>query len=201
MFTKAKFILSAAKPEHYPELVNIQGEKLPEIAIVGRSNVGKSSLLNHLTQNKKLARVSATPGKTQLINFFQLGDALALVDLPGYGFAKVPKSKRDAWGDLIQDYLQNRETLSLILLLCDLRHPPTKDDLLFAQWATHFKKPLLIVFTKSDKLNKGAIAHQCAKNFALISDAIDAKPVGHLTYSIKDAKARTTLAKEIEKRM
>lgn len=201
MFTKAEFILSAARPEQAPDLLDISGKKMMEIAIVGRSNVGKSSLLNHLVQNKKLAKVSSTPGKTQLINFFTIDDTFALVDLPGYGFAKVPKAMREEWGNLIQDYLQNRKPLSLILLLCDSRHAPTKEDIAFAQWATHFKRPLLLIFTKVDKLNPGAVAAQCAKNFTLISEAIGVKPIAYFPYSIKDAKGRTSLIKELEKRI
>ncbi len=170
MFAKAEFITSAATNSQYPSVVDEGGNPLPELAVVGRSNVGKSSLINHLTQNKKLARVSSTPGKTQLINFFNLDEELILVDLPGYGFAKVPKTIRDDWSALIQNYLENRNELKLILLLCDARHPPTKDDLLFVQWAKHYQKPLILLFTKTDKLNKNALASSCAKNSACFSD-------------------------------
>lgn len=201
MFTKAKFILSAAKEQQLPELITIQGKKMAEIAIVGRSNVGKSSLINHLVQNKTLAKVSSTPGKTQLINFFEIDDSFALVDLPGYGFAKVPKAMREEWGELIQNYLQKRQTISLILLLCDSRHLPTKEDIAFAQWAIHFKRPLVIVFTKVDKLSPSMVESACAKNLALISDAIGTKSIAYFPYSIKNAKGRIALIKEIEKRI
>jgi len=201
MFSKAEFILSAASPADYPELLTISGKPMAEIALVGRSNVGKSSLLNHLTQNKTLARVSSTPGKTQLINFFVIDDHFALVDLPGYGFAKVPKEMREQWGDLIQDYLQKRKKLSLILLLLDSRHLPTQEDIQFARWAIHYKKPLIIVFTKTDKLAPSAALSQCAKSFTLLSDAINAKPIAYFSYSIKNAKGRIALIKEIEKRI
>lgn len=195
MFTKAKFIISAASMKQIPDL------KMAEIALVGRSNVGKSSLLNHLTQNKGLARVSATPGKTQLINFFTVDDSFALVDLPGYGFAKVPKEVRQEWGNLIQDYLQNRKELSLILLLCDSRHPPTEEDIAFAKWATHFKHPLMIVFTKVDKLSPSRVKESCERSFTLLSEAIGVKPIAYFSYSIKDAKGRLSLVKELEKRI
>lgn len=201
MFTKAKFILSAASSEQVPDLRDAQGKQMAEIAIVGRSNVGKSSLINHLTQNKGLAKVSATPGKTQLINLFSVDDSFALADLPGYGFAKVPKAMREQWGDLIQSYLQTRKTLSLIMLLCDSRHPPSEEDIAFAQWATHFKRPFVVVFTKVDKLNENTIASECARNFTLLSNAIGVKPIGYFSYSIKNAKGRTALIKEIEKRI
>jgi len=194
MFTKAKFILSAATVKQIPDL------KMGEIAIVGRSNVGKSSLINHLTQTKGLARVSGTPGKTQLINFFTIDDTLALVDLPGYGFAKVPKEIRMEWGGLIQDYLQSRKSLSMILLLCDSRHPPSEEDIAFAKWATHFKHPLMVIFTKVDKLKPNSVKAACEKNFTLLSEAIGVKPMGYFSYSIKNAKGRFALIKELEKR-
>ncbi|NGX37404.1 MAG: putative GTP-binding protein EngB [Chlamydiae bacterium] len=195
MFTKPEFILSASDAAGFPEL------NVPEIAVVGRSNVGKSSLINHLTQSRKLARVSSVPGKTQLINFFTLDGQLTLVDLPGYGFAKVPKNIRHKWGDLIASYLENRPRLGLILLLCDSRHPPTNDDVQFAKWAIHYKKNLLIVFTKADKLKPGAVERQCRKHFDLLSEAINDTSIGQITYSIKNAKSRLFLIKEIEKRI
>ncbi|MBS0628813.1 MAG: YihA family ribosome biogenesis GTP-binding protein [Verrucomicrobia bacterium] len=195
MFTKAKFILSAAKLEQFPDL------KMGEIAIVGRSNVGKSSLINHLTQNRGLAKVSATPGKTQLINFFTVDEEFVLVDLPGYGFAKVPKGMREEWGTLIQNYLQSRKQLRLILLLCDSRHPPTEEDIAFAKWAIHFKQKLVVVFTKVDKLSQSMVQSSCEKNFALLSEAIGDKPIAYFPYSIKNAKGRLCLIKELEKRM
>lgn len=195
-FAKAVFLNSASSEEHYPSLRDKRGQFLPEIALVGRSNVGKSSLLNHLTHQKNLARVSSTPGKTQLINFFSVDEKLTLVDLPGYGYAKISKSIRQSWANLIQTYLEKRKLLELVLLLCDCRHPPTKDDLLFAEWAKHYQKPLLLIFTKTDKLNKGAILSTCEKhsrNFTF--------PIPFFPYSIKDPKSREGLIKEIEKRL
>ena len=192
MSSKSCFLTSAAEPSQFPEHAQ------PEIAFVGRSNVGKSSLLNHFTQSKKLAHVSTKPGKTQLINFFTFGN-LTLVDLPGYGYANVPKKMRDEWGNLIQEYLKSRKNLALVLLLVDLRHPPTKDDLAFAKWATHFKKPYLIVFTKADKLTPNQQKQQAEKNFTLLKEAIGGTPVSHVLYSIKKKEARLALTKEIEK--
>lgn len=192
-FLETHFVTSAADPKQFPETT------LPEIAVVGRSNVGKSSLINHFTQQKKLAHVSAKPGKTQLINFFSLKGKGFLVDLPGYGFAKVSKDIREKWGNLIQAYLESRKNLRLLLLLIDLRHPPTKDDLAFAKWAAHFQKPLLIIFTKADKLTTNEQKNQVEKNFGLLKQAIGDTPVSHILYSIKNAKARIPLGKEIEK--
>lgn len=197
MFKKTKFILSAADPKQFPVIKNLQGAILPEIAIVGRSNVGKSSLINHLTQIQRLARVSSTPGKTQLINFFNVDDQFLFVDLPGYGFANVPKVQREQWGRLIQNYLANRSNLKLILLLLDLRHPPSEEDISFAQWALHFKKPFLVVFTKADKLGRTQIAAQMVKNCAILSEALGELPLPPLSYSIKEGQCRQQLIKEI----
>lgn len=201
MFTKPEFVLSANDPEQFPSLLDQSGKQIPEIAVVGRSNVGKSSLINHLTSHKKLARVSSTPGKTQLINFFTFNEKLCLVDLPGYGFAKVSKKQRLQWGDLIQNYLHERKSLDLILLLSDSRHPPTKDDIAFAQWALHYKKPFLIVFTKVDKLKPSQLQRQLQKNYSLLLDEIDDKPIAHTSYSIKDAKTRETLIRKIKEEL
>lgn len=201
MFSKAQFILSAADPKQFPTLKGKNGNELPEIAVVGKSNVGKSSLINHLTQIKDLARVSSTPGKTQLINFFTIDDQFTFVDLPGYGFAKVPKPIRERWGKLVQAYLEKRKNLCLILFLCDLRHPPTKEDLEFARWAAHFQKPFLIVFTKADKLNQSQVHSQEKKNFALLLEQINDISLAYVSYSIKEGGARIRLIKEIEKRI
>jgi len=193
MSIKSRFLTSAAKPDQFPEL------SAPEIAFVGRSNVGKSSLLNHFTHSKKLAHISSRPGKTQLINFFSFGEDCTLVDLPGYGFAKVPKTMREKWGVLIQNYLEKRKNLALILLLVDLRHPPTKDDLAFAKWASHYKKPFIIVFTKADKLKPREQKQMAETNLPLIEEAIGTKPSDLILYSIKDAKGRVMLSKAVEK--
>ena len=200
MFKKAEFLLSASAKEHFPTLKTEDGRPLPEVAFVGKSNVGKSSLLNHLTQNKKLAHISSKPGKTRLVNFFD-ADGVILVDLPGYGFAKVSKKMRSEWGELMEDYLTGRDQLKLILHLIDARHPPSKDDLAFAAWASHFKKPFLTIFTKADKLSKGALEGQCRRSFALLTEAIGEAPSSYISYSIKDAKTRVHLMREIEQRI
>jgi len=154
LWNQAEFVGSGTTPDTFPKLLDLSGKPLYEVAIVGRSNVGKSSLLNDLFSRRNLARVSSTPGKTQLINFFRLGDAFAFIDLPGYGFAKVSKEVKKAWGKLVQEYLQKRETLSLIILLLDIRREePSPEDLLFIQWALFHKKQLLLVFTKTDKVS------------------------------------------------
>lgn len=130
---------------------------LPEYAFIGRSNVGKSSLINMLTNRKKLAKTSSTPGKTQLINHYLINEEWHLVDLPGYGFAKISKSAREKWGELIHKYLMKRKNLRCTFILIDVRIEPQKIDLEFMEWLGINQLPFVIVFTKSDKLNKTAL--------------------------------------------
>ncbi|MEZ4319487.1 MAG: ribosome biogenesis GTP-binding protein YihA/YsxC [Myxococcota bacterium] len=127
---------------------------LPEVAFAGRSNVGKSSALNVLLDAKKAARVSSTPGRTQAINLFQLGDQAVFADLPGYGFAKVPDSVKERWGDMIEGYLGTRDTLRLVVLLIDIRRVPMESDGMLIDGLRDAKIPLLVIATKCDKLKK-----------------------------------------------
>ena len=150
-FTKARFITSA------PKLSDCPPETLPEICFAGRSNVGKSSLINKITNRKKLARTSNTPGKTQQMNYYEIDEAFYLVDLPGFGYAKVPKKERERWGRDIQHYLLKRNTLELILHLVDSRHPPSKLDEEFFYWMGSNQKPFAILLTKSDKLSNNKL--------------------------------------------
>ena len=143
-----QYICSATKPEDYPY------HMLPEIALAGRSNVGKSSLINRLVNHKKLARTSSKPGKTQTINFYQMDQKFYFVDLPGYGFAKVPDHVKDEWGEMIETYLFNRGNLESVILLIDARHKPTKDDQMMYDWLLEMKVPTLVVATKFDKVKK-----------------------------------------------
>jgi GTP-binding protein len=148
----SEFVASAFNKESFPKMTTSSGKPMPEVAIVGRSNVGKSSLINHLLR-KKLAKTSSIPGKTQSINFFSVDDQFALVDLPGYGYAKVAKQVREKWGELIDGYLQNRATLRLILFLIDSRREMTEQDRALIDWAAFHQKPLLVIYTKADKLS------------------------------------------------
>ena len=132
----------------FPEFRSKHGELLPEIAIAGRSNVGKSSLINHLLNHKNLARVSSLPGKTQTINFFNIDDTLIMADLPGYGFAKRSKTLQEEWAVGIDLYLKNRPSLKLLLLLIDSRRLPAEEELTLILWAEHYQKPILIILTK-----------------------------------------------------
>lgn len=147
----ATYELTAFKPEQYPK------HNLPEIALVGRSNVGKSSLINALVNRKNLARESATPGKTRGLNFYNIDQQLYFVDLPGYGYAKVSKAEREFWGRMIETYLITRNQLKLIIMLVDIRHTPSTDDQMMHQWIVSQNKPYLIVATKLDKISRGQI--------------------------------------------
>lgn len=147
--TEAEIVISAVRKEQYPQ------EALPEIALAGRSNVGKSSLINKVIQRKALARTSSKPGKTQTLNFYKINNSFNFVDFPGYGFAKVSKQQREAWGRMIEEYLINRKELKVVLLITDLRHPPTKDDQAMYDWLKHYNIPVIIIGTKADKIPKG----------------------------------------------
>lgn len=153
-FKNATFIKTALKPEDYPLLRHSSGMWIPEIALVGRSNVGKSTLINHLFQSKGLAKTSSTPGKTQAIQFFSLNHTLTFVDLPGYGFASAPKHVQSSWGEMMEQYLSSREPLKLLLLLQDIRRTPQEEDLLMPAWCQRRNLPFLLVLTKVDKVTK-----------------------------------------------
>jgi GTP-binding protein len=144
----ATFIVSATNPSQYPR------HSLPEIAFVGRSNVGKSSLINSLVGKKGLAKTSSTPGKTRLINFFNINNTLCFVDLPGYGYAKAPKEVIAGWQSMIETYLLKRENLRGIVLILDFRHAPTPDDQAMKEWLDYHKIKTVVVATKADKLSK-----------------------------------------------
>ncbi len=155
--TSAQFIKSAVWPPQYPPAT------MPEIAFVGRSNVGKSSLINTLVGRKNLAKTSNTPGRTQLINFFAINEKFSFVDLPGYGFAKVPQSVKKDWGDMMEAYLKERQSLCLVIFILDIRRDPSADDLSLRDWLKDYRIPYLYVLTKSDKLsNNQAIARRRA---------------------------------------
>ena len=144
-------IISAVESKQYPET------GLPEIALSGRSNVGKSTFINTLISRKKVARTSSKPGKTQTLNFFNIDEQLIFVDVPGYGYAKVSKKQREQFGKMIERYLTTRKELKCVIQLIDIRHKPTQDDILMYDYLKHFEIPTIIVATKEDKIPKGKV--------------------------------------------
>jgi GTP-binding protein len=147
--SSAKYVLSAVKPSQWPE-----GD-LPEIALAGRSNVGKSSLINTLLNRKNLARTSQKPGKTQTLNYYLINDAFYFVDVPGYGYAQVSKSERAAWARMLETYFTENRNLRGVVQLVDFRHPPSKDDIQMYEYLKYFQIPTIVAATKSDKISKG----------------------------------------------
>lgn len=148
---KAELEAVTAKQHQYPE------DNLPEIAFAGRSNVGKSSLLNLLTGRKKLARVSGSPGKTRTINFYRINDAFRIVDLPGYGYAKVSRSISESWGDMMETYFENRQGLIKVVQLVDIRHAPSKQDVEMYNYLRHYGLDGIVAATKADKVSRNEL--------------------------------------------
>lgn len=144
-----EMIGSFVRPEQFPE------DGLPEFALAGRSNVGKSSFINRMIGRKAMARISSKPGKTQQLNFYKIEEQLYYVDVPGYGYAKVSKSERAAWGRMIEQYFMGREQLKAVVLIVDIRHNPTSDDCMMYDFLKHYNIPVIVVATKADKIPKG----------------------------------------------
>jgi len=144
-----EMVISAVRPDQYPE------DGLPEFALAGRSNVGKSSFINRMIGRKTLARISSKPGKTQTLNFYKIEEQLFFVDVPGYGYAKVSKSEREAWGKMIERYFTGRQELKAVVQIIDLRHPPTADDRMMYDFLKHYNIPCIVIATKADKIPKG----------------------------------------------
>ena len=161
--TKAEYMRGATTEDHYPE------EGVPEIMVTGRSNVGKSSFINSFTNHKALAKTSGKPGKTQVLNFFNISDEMRIVDVPGYGYAKVSKSIIEEFGRMIEEYMTVRESLILGILLVDFRHEPSKEDVLMCNLYRHYEIPMLVVCTKKDKVNKS----QHSKHIKMIRSALE----------------------------
>lgn len=145
----AGILLSATNKSHYPQ------DDIPEVALAGRSNVGKSSFINTMLNRKNLARTSGKPGKTQLLNFFNIDDKLRFVDVPGYGYARVSKKEREKWGKMIEEYLTTRENLRAVVSLVDLRHEPSADDVQMYEFLKYYEIPVILVATKADKIPRG----------------------------------------------
>ena len=185
----AEFVKSATAPEHYPK------DGRPEIAFMGRSNVGKSSLINSLLGVRGLARTSSTPGRTQLINFFLINEAFYFVDLPGYGYARVPLDVKKQWGPMVEKYLATRPNLVLSILISDSRHGPTKLDLMMIEWLQARGKPFIVVATKADKLS----SNQLRANLKRASGALNGMEV--IPYSAVTRHGAERIKKEISARL
>lgn len=195
-FEKAYYKTSSLCDKPPSSINSISGTPLVEVALVGRSNVGKSSLLNHLLQTKKLAKVSSRPGKTQTLNFFVVDEKICVVDLPGYGFAKVPKKLKEEWGKSIEDYLKTRDQLKLLLILLDVRRIPSGEDLSLLEWASYYNKPFFIVFTKYDKLKKNERKKQVESIRTHILEKLDIE-IDDIFYSVKNNHYRKPLINKI----
>jgi len=187
IITSAEFVTSAATPSQYPPA------EMPEIAFAGRSNVGKSSLINRLVNRKQLVKTSRTPGRTQLVNFFRINNAIHLVDLPGYGYARAPEAVRKKWGPMIETYLSERSTLKGVVLIIDIRRIPGHEEIDLLHWLVHHGLPSTLVLTKSDKLSKTKQRAQQVK----IGDSLRAEPDRLLLFSAKSGKGKEFLWKAI----
>ncbi|RPJ77279.1 MAG: YihA family ribosome biogenesis GTP-binding protein [Desulfobacteraceae bacterium] len=187
LIKSAQFVTSAAQPAQFP------APDLPEVAFAGRSNVGKSSLINTLVNRKKLVLTSSTPGKTRLINFFRVNDAFMFVDLPGYGYAKVSHSERRSWRPMIERYLTDRESLKAVVVILDVRRTPGPEEVQLLKWLEQSDIPPVLVVTKADKLSKSARA----KQVGLIAEAIGVDPEELLLFSSKTRHGWDALWKAI----
>lgn len=161
-----ELLISAVKPEQYPET------GLSEVGLSGRSNVGKSTFINSMIGRKNMARTSQQPGKTQTLNFYNIDNQLVFVDVPGYGYAKVSKKQREAFGKMIEKYISQREELKLVIQLIDLRHNPTEDDILMYNYLKYYEIPTFVVATKEDKIAKGKVQ----KHLANVQQRLEMEP-------------------------
>ncbi|MDM8526022.1 ribosome biogenesis GTP-binding protein YihA/YsxC [Desulfococcaceae bacterium HSG8] len=184
----AEFVKSAVNPSHYPPAI------LPEIAFAGRSNVGKSSLINTLVNRKRLVKTGSTPGRTQLINFFLINDEFSFVDLPGYGYAKVPVSVKKKWGPMVETYLSTRITLKGVVLIMDIRRTPGHEELNFIDWLRHFSIPSILILTKADKLSKT----KQAKQHISISNYLSADKDDLILFSAKSRQGKDAVWNAVE---
>ena len=184
----AEFITSATKPDQYPPV------KYPEMAFAGRSNVGKSSLINTLVNRKRLVKTSSTPGRTQLINFFDINSLITFVDLPGYGYAKVPTAVRKKWGPMIETYLSERKTLTSVVLIMDIRRLPKEYEFNFIDWLMAQRLPCIPILTKADKLSK---TRQMKQRFA-IAKLLDMTPEQLILFSAKNRSGLSDVWHAIE---
>lgn len=190
--TSTRFVKSAFEEEHWP------GGAVPEVAFMGRSNVGKSSLMNSLLRVKGLARTSSTPGRTQSLNYFLINERFYFVDLPGYGYARVPRDVRDSWGQMVANYLANRNSLVLSIHIVDSRHEPTTLDLQLREWLLVNQKPFLTVATKSDKLSHNELQKNLARTRIILDAVGSGAGRGVVEYSSVTGRGRERIWHAIE---
>lgn len=188
VITSAEFTTSAVRPDQYPKT------ELPEVAFAGRSNVGKSTLINCLVQRRKLVRTSNTPGRTQLINFFEINGSFRFVDLPGYGYAKVAQSVRATWGPMVETYLAGRKNLRGVVQIMDLRHPPTTDDLALWSWLGERKITRIPILTKADKIPRT----KWDPSARTAGQVLGITPSDFIIFSAKTNQGRDKLLQRIE---
>jgi len=188
--TKAEIEISAVSKAQYPRT------NLPEIALAGRSNVGKSSFINCIIGRKNLVRTSSKPGKTRTLNFYTINDSFYFVDVPGYGYAKVSKKEREKWGRMMEEYFETRNELRLVVLIVDIRHQPTKEDIQMYDYVNYLELPLLVIATKLDKLPKNkrqTHLQQVKKAFSQEEDVVV------IPFSAETSENKDVVWKEIEK--
>ncbi|AYC29776.1 ribosome biogenesis GTP-binding protein YihA/YsxC [Paenisporosarcina cavernae] len=187
-----ELVISAVRPEQYPE------GGLPEFALAGRSNVGKSSFINKMIGRKSMARISSKPGKTQTLNFYKIEEQLFFVDVPGYGYAKVSKKEREAWGRMIEEYITSRDVLKAVVQIVDLRHPPSDDDCMMYDFLKHYNIPCVVIATKADKIPKG----KWEKHRKMIREELDMEAHDTLIlFSAETGKGFDEAWAELERRM
>lgn len=185
----AEFITSAVIPSQYPQT------QFPEVAFAGRSNVGKSSLINTLVNRKRLVKTSSTPGRTQLINFFLINNEISLIDLPGFGYAKVPKSVQKKWGPMVETYLKTRDNLKAVVLIMDIRRTPDDKEFNLIHWLSGYNIPCIFVITKTDKLSKTRQQMQVKT----IGDSLGVRPENLILFSSKTRLGKNDLWAAMER--
>ncbi|OKL38269.1 ribosome biogenesis GTP-binding protein YihA/YsxC [Domibacillus mangrovi] len=187
-----ELVISAAKPHQYPDI------GLPEFALAGRSNVGKSSFINRMIGRKSMARISSKPGKTQTLNFYKIEDTLFFVDVPGYGYAKVAKTERALWGQMIETYMANRPQLAACIHIVDLRHAPSADDVVMYDFLKHNEIPAIVIATKADKIPKG----KWQKHLKVVKETLDFDPLDEIiVFSSETGLGKEEVWKAVKRRM
>lgn len=187
-----ELVISAVRPAQYPE------DGLPEFALAGRSNVGKSSFINKMIGRRSMARISSKPGKTQTLNFYKIEEQLFFVDVPGYGYAKVSKSSREAWSKMIEEYVTTRQILKAVIQIVDLRHPPSDDDCMMYDFLKYYNIPCIVIATKADKIPKG----KWEKHKKMVRDELDMEAHDTMiVFSSETGLGFDAAWQEIERRM